>query len=79
MHAVLCCAATSMQVRFGKLEFVHGIGGTNGWLFFATPYGSTQRYIVKVRREVWQRGRSRAARATCLSPPPLSTRTACMV
>lgn len=31
------------------MEFTHGIGGTNGWLFFATPYGSTQRYIVKVR------------------------------
>lgn len=37
------------EVRtFDRIKFVHGMGATNAWLFFAQPKGSAKRYIVKV-------------------------------
>lgn len=37
------------ELRFGpRVRFTHGKGASASWIFFATPAGSTTRYIVKV-------------------------------
>ncbi|KAG2495396.1 hypothetical protein HYH03_006663 [Edaphochlamys debaryana] len=37
------------------LTFMHGKGGTNGWLFFGKAAGSSKRYIVKVYCMPWHK------------------------
>jgi hypothetical protein len=32
-----------------RLKFTHGSGSSSGWIFFATPAGTHQRYILKVQ------------------------------